>query len=95
MADDSKNLSGAEEYVAVKIELAASLDPDQEKICETLSAISISLPSIPAVSAEKNLALLRSDADFEEKMVQLIQQGGGKPKPSRAKVRPSYDLGEA
>ena len=31
MADDSEKLSGAEEYVAAEIELAESLDPEQEK----------------------------------------------------------------
>lgn len=31
MANDSDKLSGAEEYVAVEIELAEPLDPEQEK----------------------------------------------------------------
>jgi len=31
MADEQENLSGAEEYIAVEIELAEALDPEQEK----------------------------------------------------------------
>ena len=31
MADEEEKLSGAEEYIAVEIELAEALDPEQEK----------------------------------------------------------------
>ncbi len=97
MADDSEKLSGAEEYIAAEIELAESLDPEQEKsLRDALARARSARLRFLRYRPEKNLALLRPDPDIARKSCSSSSnRPAAHPSTSRAKARPCYNLGGA
>ncbi|HXA08743.1 MAG TPA: hypothetical protein VNW28_02105 [Chthoniobacterales bacterium] len=89
MADDSEKLSGAEEYIAVEIELIEALDPDQEK---NLRAALEKLEPHAFDSCEidpRKISLCYDPTRTSQKdLLQLIKQAGGKLKHIESESSP-------
>ncbi len=81
MPNDSKNLSGAEEYVAVEIELDTPLDPDGEKnLRDELGKIDPQALDSCTITPKKVSLCYDPTRTSRNQIVQLIQQIGGKPR---------------
>jgi hypothetical protein len=79
MADDSEELSGAEEYVATEIELAGSLDPEQEKNLRDALAELDQLAFDSCDIGPKKISLCYDPTRTSKKeLLQLVNQVGGK-----------------
>jgi hypothetical protein len=79
MADDSEELSGAEEYVAAEIELAESLDPEQEKsLRDALAELDQHAFDSCDIDPKKISLCYDPTRTSKEELLQLIKQAGGK-----------------
>ena len=80
MPNDSENLSGAEEYVAVEIELNAPLDPDQEKnLRDELGKIDPQALDSCTITPKKVSLCYDPTRTSRNQIITLVQQIGGKP----------------
>jgi hypothetical protein len=79
MANDSEEPSGAEEYVAAEIELAKSLDPEQEKsLRDALAELDQSAFDSCDIGPKKISLCYDPTRTSKEELLQLIKQAGGK-----------------
>jgi hypothetical protein len=80
MADDSEKLSGAEEYVAAEIELAESLDPEQEKsLRDALAELDQRAFDSCDIGLKKISLCYDPTRTSKKELLQLIKQAGGTP----------------
>jgi len=80
MADDSKELSGAEEYVAAEIELAEPLDPEQEKsLRDALAELDQHALDSCDIGPKKISLCYDPTRTSKERLLLLIKQAGGTP----------------
>lgn len=81
MADDSDELSGAEEYIATEIELTAPLDPEQEKnLRDALGKIDAEAFDSCDIGVKKISLCYDPTRTKKEDLLRLIEQAGGKLK---------------
>ncbi len=89
MADEEKKLSGAEEFVAVEIELTDPLDPEQEKnLRDSLEKINARAFESCDISAEKISLSYDPTRTHKGELLQLIKQAGGKLKHVESESSP-------
>ena len=80
MADNSEKFSGAEEYIAVEIELSESLNPDQERdLRDALEKLDSKAFDSCDIDPKKISLCYDPTRTTKEELVRLIQQAGGKP----------------
>ncbi len=81
MAEDDKELSGAEEYIAAEIELTEPLDPEQEKnLRDTLQKLDPHALDSCDISPEKISLCYDPTLTTKESLLAAIQTAGGKLK---------------
>ena len=89
MADDSEKLSGAEEYVATEIELAESLDAEQEKsLRDALAELDQHAFDSCDIGLKKISLCYDPTRTSKKELLQLIKQAGGTPKHIESESSP-------
>jgi len=79
MPNDSKKLSGAEEYIAAEIELSATLDPEQEKkLRSEVEKMNPHALDSWTIAPNKVSFCYDPARTSKNEILQLIQQAGGK-----------------
>jgi hypothetical protein len=89
MADDSEHVSGAEEFVAAEIELAAPLNPEQEKnLREALEKIDPRAFDSCDIGTEKVSLCYDPTRTNKHGLLNAIRQAGGKLKHVESESSP-------
>jgi hypothetical protein len=79
MTDDQNSLSGAEEYIAVEIDLAEPLDPEQEKsLRDALGKIDPHGLDSCDIDPKQVSLCYDPTRTTRKDLLQIIQQAGGK-----------------
>ena len=95
MADDAEKLSGAEEYVAAEIELAESLDPEQEKnLRDALGKIDPRAFDSCDIDPKKISLCYDPTRTSKKELLQLIEQRGRHARARRERRLAAYLAGE-
>jgi hypothetical protein len=77
---DSKEQFGAEEYIAAEIELASSLDPEQEKrLRDALAELDPYAFDSCDIGPKKISLCYDPTRTSKEELLQLVKRVGGKP----------------
>ncbi len=78
--DDSEQLSGAEEYIAIEIDLSEPLDPEHEKsLRDALEQIDPHAFESCDVDPKKISLCYDPTRTSKEHLLQLVRKVGGKP----------------
>ncbi len=87
--DDATSASGAEEFVSMEIELAAPLDPEQEKnLRDALDRLDGKALAACDLGAERISLSYDPTRTKKEDLLGLIRQAGGKPKQVESEGSP-------